>query len=332
MQNKNMKKIFILLLAAAAAGGGWWYFSKKKTSGDDAPYSSTAAFMKSTAEYVETTGGVEPLNRVEIQPSSGGRIEEILAGEGKKVALGETLALMSSADRVAILDSARAMGEEQFNYWREAYKPIKIISPIEGTVILKNVVEGQTVSANTVLFAISDRLIVAVGVDESDIGRVKEGQRAEIVLDAYPDSPVKGTVFQILDEGKNQSSVITYTVKIRPDRVPSFYKSQMTANIKIRVTEPKPALFIPSRAVTLDASGSTSVITALEKGKPVYKRVVTGLDDGELVQIKRGLEEGEEVFYRGRPYRPQTASGGTNPLMPQRGKMSGQQRRAMRGR
>ncbi|MDT8285879.1 MAG: efflux RND transporter periplasmic adaptor subunit [Elusimicrobiales bacterium] len=327
-----MKKIFILLLAAAAAGGGWWYFSKKKSGGDDAPYSSTAAFIKSTAEYVETTGGVEPLNRVEIQPSSGGRIEEILAGEGKKVALGETLALMSSSDRVAILDSARAMGEEQFNYWREAYKPIKIISPIEGTVILKNVVEGQTVSANTVLFAISDRLIVAVGVDESDIGRVKEGQRAEIVLDAYPDSPVKGTVFQILDEGKNQSSVITYTVKIRPDRVPSFYKSQMTANIKIRVTEPKPALFIPSRAVTLDASGATSVITAFEKGKPVYKRVVTGLDDGELVQIKRGLEEGEEVFYRGRPYRPQTASGGTNPLMPQRGKMSGQQRRAMRGR
>ena len=332
MQKKNMKKIFILAVAAAAAGGGWWYFSKKKNGGEEVRYASTAAFVKELAEYVETTGGVEPLNRIEIQPSSGGRIEKILVEEGRKVALGETLALMSSTDRVAILDSARAMGDEQFNYWQEAYKPIKIISPIEGTVILKNVVEGQTVSANTVLFAISDRLIVAVGVDESDIGRVKTGQLAEITLDAYPDSTVKGTVFQILDEGKNQSNVITYTVKIRPDKVPSFFKSQMTANIKIRVTEPKPALFIPSRAVALDASGATSVITSLEKGKPVHKRVVTGLDDGELVQIKRGLEEGEEVFYRGRPYRPQTASGGNNPLMPQRGKMSGQQRRAMQGR
>ncbi|HBE88467.1 MAG TPA: RND transporter [Elusimicrobia bacterium] len=332
MQKKNMKKIFILAVAAAAAGGGWWYFSKKKNGGEEVRYASTAAFVKELAEYVETTGGVEPLNRIEIQPSSGGRIEKILVEEGRKVALGETLALMSSTDRVAILDSARAMGDEQFNYWQEAYKPIKIISPIEGTVILKNVVEGQTVNANTVLFAISDRLIVAVGVDESDIGRVKTGQLAEITLDAYPDSTVKGTVFQILDEGKNQSNVITYTVKIRPDKVPSFFKSQMTANIKIRVTEPKPALFIPSRAVALDASGATSVITALEKGKPVHKRVVTGLDDGELVQIKRGLEEGEEVFYRGRPYRPQTASGGSNPLMPQRGKVSGQQRRAMQGR
>jgi macrolide-specific efflux system membrane fusion protein len=327
-----MKKMIVLVVAAAAAGGGWWYFSKKKNGGEEVRYSSSKAFVKELAEYVETTGGVEPLNRIEIQPSSGGRVEKILVEEGRRVALGETLALMSSADRVAILDSARAMGEEQFNYWQEAYKPIKIISPIEGTVILKNVVEGQTVSANTVLFAISDRLIVAVGVDESDIGRVKEGQRAEITLDAYPDSTVKGTVFQILDEGKNQSSVITYTVKIRPDKVPSFFKSQMTANIKIRVTEPEPALFIPSRAVTLDASGSTSVITALEKDKPVHKKVVTGLDDGELVQIKRGLEEGDEVFYRGRPYRPQTASGGSNPLMPQRGKMSGQQRRAMQGR
>lgn len=327
-----MKKILILVVAAAAAGGSWWYFSKKKNGGEEVRYSSSKAFVKELAEYVETTGGVEPLNRIEIQPSSGGRIEKILVEEGRKVALGETLALMSSADRVAILDSARAMGDEQFEYWQEAYKPIKIISPIEGTVILKNVVEGQTVSASTVLFAISDRLIVAVGVDESDIGRVRTGQRAEIVLDAYPDSPVKGTVFQILDEGRNQSNVITYTVKIRPDRVPDFFKSQMTANIKIRVTEPKPALFVPSRAVTLDASGATSVITSLEKGKPVYKRVITGLDDGELVQIKRGLEEGDEILYKGRPYRPQTASGGTNPLMPQRGKMSGQQRRAMQGR
>ncbi|MDQ7772507.1 MAG: efflux RND transporter periplasmic adaptor subunit [Elusimicrobiales bacterium] len=329
-----MKKTLILVVAAAAAGGGWWYFSKKKNGGEEVRYASTAAFVKELAEYVETTGGVEPLNRIEIQPSSGGRIEKILVEEGRRVALGETLALMSSADRVAILDSARAMGEEQFNYWQEAYKPIKIISPIEGTVILKNVVEGQTVGANTVLFAISDRLIVAVGVDESDIGRVKTGQRAEITLDAYPDRPVKGVVFQILDEGKNQSNVITYTVKIRPDRVPEFFKSQMTANIKIRVTEPRPALFVPSRAVTLDASGATSVITALEKGKPVSKRVVTGLDDGELVQIVRGLEEGDEVFYRGRTYRPQKASGGNNPLMPQRpgSKMNQQQRRAMQGR
>ena len=331
MLKKNLKKLVVLIVAAAAAAGGWWYFSKKKAGGEEVRYASTAAFVKELAEYVETTGGVEPLNRIEIQPSSSGRIEKILVEEGRRVALGETLALMSSADRVAILDSARAMGDEQFNYWQEAYKPIKIISPIEGTVILKNVVEGQTVGANTVLFAISDRLIVAVGVDESDIGRVRTGQLAEIIRDAYPDSRVKGSVFQILDEGKNQSNVITYTVKIRPARVPDFFKSQMTANIKIRVTEPKPALFVPSRAVTLDASGATSVITALEKGKPVHKKVVTGLDDGELVQIKRGLEEGEAVFYRGRPYRPQTASGGTNPLMPQRGKMSGQQRRAMQG-
>ncbi len=329
MLKKNMKKIFILVVAAAAAGGGWWHFSKKKDGGEEMSYSSSRAFVKELAEYVETTGGVEPLNRIEIQPSAGGRVEKILVEEGRKVALGETLALISSSDRVAILDSARAMGEDQFNYWQEAYKPIKTISPIEGTVILKNVVEGQTVGASTVLFAISDRLIVAVGVDESDIGRVKVGQRAEITLDAYPDRPVKGVVFQILDEGKNQSNVITYTVKIRPDRVPDFFKSQMTANIKIRVTEPKPALFVPSRAVTLDASGATSVITALEKNKPVHKRVVTGLDDGELVQIKRGLEEGEQVFYRGRAYRPQKAAGGNNPLMPKR--PSSQQRRAMLG-
>lgn len=327
-----MKKIVILALAAAAAGAGWWYFHKKGGGAEEILYSSARALTKELAEYVEATGGVEPLNRIEIQPSAGGRVEKILVEEGRRVAPGETLALLSSSDRVAILDSARSLGEEQFNYWQEAYKPVKIISPIEGTIILKNVVEGQTVGASTVLFAISDRLIISVGVDESDIGRVKTGQRAEIKLDAYPDRPVKGTVFQILDEGRNQSNVITYAVRIRPDRVPDFFKSQMTANIKIRVTEPRPALLVPSRAVTLDPAGATSVITALEKGKPVYKRVVTGLDDGELVQIVGGLEEGDEVFYPNKPYRPQKATGGTNPFMPQRARMSDQQRRAVQGR
>ena len=69
--------------------------------------------------------------------------------------------------------------------------------------------------------------------------------RAEITLDAYKDVTINGKVFQILEEGKNVSNVITYYVKIRPEKTPEFFKSLMTANIDIIVKEQKDAAVIP---------------------------------------------------------------------------------------
>jgi len=323
-----MKKILIAISALALIGGGW-YFYKKKTARAEVRYVSVEVVSKGISEYVDTTGAVAPLNRVEIQPSAGGRIEQILANEGDRVKMGQILALMSSSDRVAILDAARAQGDEQYKYWQEAYKPIKVMSPLDGTIILKNVVEGQTVGQSTVLFAISDKLILTANVDESDVGKVKEGQSAAIVLDSYPDKPVTGRVFQILDEGTNQSNVITYSVKIRPDSVPAFFKSQMTANIKIEVAKKREALLIPSAAVTIDPSGRTSVITEVNDKKPVYKKIETGVDEGDMVEVTRGLEEGDTVMFQSKGYKVQQAAGGTNPLMPSRPKMSGGAGRAL---
>ncbi len=316
-----MKKILIIT-SILAVGIGGWYFYKNKTAKAEIKYASFEVISKSISEFVDTTGAVAPLNRVEIQPSAGGRVEQILVEEGDKIKTGQVLALMSSSDRVAILDAARAMGDEQYKNWQEAYKPIKVVAPLDGTVILKNVVEGQTVSQATVLFAMSDKLILTANVDESDVGKIKEGQTVSIILDSYPDKPVKGRVFQILDEGTNQSNVITYSVKIRPDAVPSFFKSQMTANIKIEVARKRAALLIPAVAVTIDPAGKTAVITEVNDKKPVYKKIETGLDEGDLVEVTRGLKEGDTVMFQGKGYTAQQASGGTNPLMPSRPNVS----------
>lgn len=325
-----MKKLIIVLVAAALAGGGWYAF--KKRNGDGKPkYLSARAELRDLSEVVDTTGVVEPENRVEIQPSAAGRIEEILAEEGEAIKAGEVLALMSSSDRVAILDAARAAGDEQYKHWKETYRPIKIISPIDGTLILKNVVPGQTVGAGTVLFAISDSLIVSASLDEADIGRVKRGQGAAIVLDAYPDKRVRASIFKILDEGTTKSNVVTYTVKLRPDRVPEFFRSQMTANVKIRISERKDVLLLPAIAVTTNPNGETAVIKELKDGQPVYARVRTGQNEGDNVEIVSGLEPGETVVYLEKVYSAQVDTSGKNPLMPTRPGTGRQQQRAMSG-
>ncbi len=323
------KKIAVWALAAAAAAGGLWAYSRREKA-SEVRYVSVEAKAEPLIETVETTGQVEPLNRVEITPPSAGRIEQLLAEEGEVVKAGQVLALMSSTDRVAILDAARSLGPDQYKSWQEAYKPIKVMAPLAGTIILKNVVEGQTVGMSTVLYAMSDQLIVKASVDESDVGKVKVGQRVKIVLDAYPDRPVMGRVFQILDEGTNVSNVITYGVKIRPDHVPSFFKSQMTANIGIEVSRKDDAVMVPSKALTVDPSGNTAVITAVNGGKPVYQRVETGSDSGSRTEITSGLSAGEKVYYQDRAYKPQQAEGG-NPLMPGRPNINRQQQRAVRG-
>ncbi|HOW88756.1 MAG TPA: efflux RND transporter periplasmic adaptor subunit [Elusimicrobiales bacterium] len=312
-----MKRTIIVIIAALAVAAGGAYLHRKNSARAGTGYSPAAASTQEISESVDTTGAVAPMNRVEIQPSAAGRIERILVEEGDRIKTGQVLALMSSSDRVAILDAARAMGDEQYNYWQDAYKPIKVVAPLDGTIILKNIVEGQTVGQSTVLFAMSDRLILIANVDESDVGKIRNGQRAVITLDAYPNEPVEGRVFQILDEGVNQSNVITYSVKIKPARTPSFFKSQMTANIKIEVASKRKALMIPSAAVTIGPSGDTSVVTELKDGKPVYAKITTGVDQGGMTEVVKGLEEGAGILVPGRTYKAQQASG-TNPLMPSR--------------
>lgn len=326
-----MKKLLIIVILAALAGGGWYAYSRKGARSGKPQYSAVEAELKDLSETVDTTGVIAPENRVEIQPGASGRIEEILVDEGETVKAGEILALMSSSDRVAILDAARAAGDDQYKQWKETYKPIKVISPINGTLILKNVVEGQTVNSGSVLFAMSDKLIVLASLDESDIGKVRVGQRVSIVLDAYPDKTVRGTIFKILDEGTTKNNVVTYTVKIRPDQVPSFFRSQMTANIKVKVSERKDVLLLPGLAVVTDEKGDTAVIKEIVDGKPVYAKVTTGQSEGEQVEILSGLQAGEKVFYQRRRYSAQVDSAGKNPLMPSRPNMNRQQQRAVSG-
>src|SRR5262249_4093711 len=146
----------------------------------------------SIEDTVEATGEVMPLNRVEIKPPIGGRIEKLLVDEGAHVAAGQILGWMSSTDRAAILDAAPSQGPEELKHWEDTYKATPIVAPLAGTVILRNVVVGQTVDPATVIYAMSDKLIVKADVDETDIGRVRTGMEARITLDSYPNQSIQG--------------------------------------------------------------------------------------------------------------------------------------------
>lgn len=134
---------------------------------------------------ISASGEVKPQNRLEIKPPMSGRIEQILVREGQKVSQGEVLVWMSSTERAALLDVARSQGPDAFAKWEEAYKPAPLIAPLAGTIIVRAVEPGQTVTASDPVVVLADRLIVQALVDETDLSLIRVGQRVDIRLDAY---------------------------------------------------------------------------------------------------------------------------------------------------
>jgi len=319
-----MKKIIILISLAIISWLVYYFFIKNKPlKNEEFTYKQEEVGIKEVNDYVEVTGQIEPLNRVEILPSSSGRIEKIFVEEGALVKAGDVLCLMSSSDRVAILDAAKSISEEEYKKWENSYKPIKVLAPISGRIILRNIVEGETVGGSTVLFAMSDTLIAVASVDESDIARVRIYQSAFITLDSYPDKIIRGKVFQILDEGKNVSNVIIYKVKIKVDNIPSFLKSQMTANIKIMI-ERRKTIAVDLNALEYSKDGKVYVITGFDsKKQPIKKEVKVGKEYDNLVEIKDGLRKGDIIYVKSQKYVRQSLDSGANPFMPQRGKTQG---------
>ncbi len=305
-----MKRAIVAVVVLAVAGGAYTlYRNKSKRAARGERSRPVVAQLETLEETVDATGSVSPNNRVEIKPPVAGRVETLLVDEGDRVKAGQIVAWLSSTDRAAILDAARAQGPEEFKRWQDAYKPTPVVASLPGEVILRNVVVGEAVGTGTTLFAVADTLIVNAQVDEADIGKVKVGQKARIRLDSYPDQPVDGTVIDMLYEGKNVSNVITYGVKVRPVAVPAFFRSQMTANVSFVIRSKADALVLPANAVRDGKDGKRVVYlpAAEEGGKPVEREVKTGIEADEKVEIVEGLNAGDTVVIASGRYVPQTA-------------------------
>ena len=114
-----------------------------------------------------------------------------------------------------------------------------IYSPIDGTILNRNVSEGQTVASSfstPTLFSIAKDLTkmrVRASVDEADIGNVKVGQKATFTVDAFPDETFDGQVSEVRLHPTVSSNVVNYTTIINADNSGLKLKPGMTANITI---------------------------------------------------------------------------------------------------
>ena len=247
---------------------------------------------------VSTTGTVQPQNRLEIKPPVDGRVDTILVKEGDQVKQGDILVWMSSKERAALIDMARAQGDATLKYWQEAYKPTALIAPINGQVIVRAVEPGQSVDPATAVLVLSDRLIVKAQVDETDIGKIKVGQAAVITLDAYPSEKIKAIVDHIAYESKTVSNVTTYQVDVLPETVPDVFRSGLSSTVTIVIQSKAKALIVPLDSVVQERGGSYLWVKS-PKNKKIEKRMVRlGLADDMNTEILSGLNPNETVVVK----------------------------------
>lgn len=204
-----------------------------------------------------------------------------------------------------------------------------ITSPIDGVVINKVVEEGQTVAAGfetPTLFTIAadlTKMQVIADVDEADIGNVKEGQRVQFTVDAYPNDTFEGVVQQVrLGESDDSSSststssssVVTYEVVITADNPDLKLKPRLTANVTIFTMEEENVLLVPNKALRFIPEPKLMEILGLQmndnsanikKGEKfvwvkennvlVTKAITVGVSNNNYTEILGGLNEGEVV-------------------------------------
>lgn len=314
--NKKIK--FLLVIVVILTAAVFMAVKMKQKAGPAELTKEIKPVSGSIQSIISTTGTILPKNRLEIKPPVNGRIESILVKEGQDVKSGQTLAWMSSTERAALLDAARSESEEKLKYWQEVYKPIALMAPIDGEVIVATTQPGQTVTASDSVIVLSDYLIVRAQVDETDIGKIKVGQSAYVSLDAYPQTRIKADVGHIYYESKTVNNVTIYEVDLIPQEESQFFRSGMNATVDFIEKSKDKVLMLPLEAVHREKDEAFVLLKENSAKEPVRRDVKLGISNDKNAEILSGLTASDTVIVKSTKYTLPKSSTGTNPFMPSR--------------
>ena len=229
---------------------------------------------------------------------------------------------------VAALESARAdvgVAQADLDLNETNLAKATIRSPINGVILSRDVEPGQTVASTLqapVLFSIAEDLAqmeIQVDVDEADVGKVKEGQKAVFTVDAYPDRVFEAEIRQLRMGSETVQNVVTYKAVLTTDNTELLLRPGMTATAEITVQNIEDALLVANAALRFsppvedsnaasggllrkflpgpprfraaskkEESGSSRTVWVLHDGAPVAVDVMVGATDGRRTEIVKG--------------------------------------------
>ena len=186
------------------------------------------------------------------------------------------------------------------------YSVIK--APVDGVVITRKVNVGQTLQSNyaaPVLFQVATDLTkmkVECSVDESDIGKVKEGQKVRFTVEAYPNQNFAGVVQQVRFSPETVQNVVTYTTIVNVDNPEKKLLPGMTATVSIIVGEAKNVLRVSNAALRFTPTLPAEELQAIMKESMDRMMAKRQAEGGQPAAPAGGAapaaQEGQRTFNR----------------------------------
>jgi HlyD family secretion protein len=183
----------------------------------------------------------------------------------------------------------------------------RILSPVNGVVLTRNIEPGQTVAASfnaPVLFTIAEdleKMEVQVAVDEADVGQVLTGQRATFTVDAFPGRQFPARIARVnlganvvgSATGSNSAAVVAYTALLAIDNPGGILRPGMTATADILTQQVKGSLLVPNAALRFSpgagvktAAGITStLVPRIRRGGGSAREVSFGAGSRQTVYV-----------------------------------------------
>lgn len=342
--------IALVVLAVGAKFGSDYYTKSSKPAVTGTVVAVERGDIQS---LVSATGTISPVNSVDVSSKITGRIVEVKVNENDMVKADQELILLDDDRMQTTVSQARArLANAAANYERnkrlaaigaisvqqldassmdyqvaqatydDAVSQLDdtiIKAPIDGLVVGKPIPAGQTVapgiSSPMVLLTIADmsKMQISVQVDESDVGRVVNGQKVSFTVDAYPGKTFSGVVSNVSNKATITQNVVYYPVTVDIDNPEGLLKPTMTARVSVHVGESKNVLIVPLAAVKQNKG--QQYVQVVKNSKPQNVNVQLGLASDDRVEVTSGLQDGDQILLSAtKPLTTQGGQPGGNPL------------------
>jgi membrane fusion protein, macrolide-specific efflux system len=202
----------------------------------------------------------------------------------------------------AVISKAQAQVSSTWLLY-QATQNARVKAPTDGVVTNLSTTKGTSVSINTTIaptipvltITNSAATEISVALSETDINKVKEGQKTSIKIEAARDKSYNGIVRRVDAIGIDDKGVVRYNTYIELINPDENIRPGMTADVTITTKEVKNALTVPNSAVK-PYQGGRAVRVAGKKGEIEYLPVIIGIRGEDKTQIIEGLTEGQEII------------------------------------
>ncbi|MFL6373223.1 MAG: efflux RND transporter periplasmic adaptor subunit [Pyrinomonadaceae bacterium] len=204
---------------------------------------------------------------------------------------------VDSADaQVAAARAAIGTAQSQVDQARKGITDTAILSPISGFISERVADPGEYISpsapnARICTIVRTSPLRLKIDVPEQSIGKVSMGQGISLQTSAYPERSFAGTVVRMLPS--LNATARTLTVEAEVPNTDGLLKPGQFATVRITQSQPENAVMVPASAVK--AEGDNNKVYVIKDGVAHERLVQTGLLEGDMIQIKQGLQEGELI-------------------------------------